>query len=131
MIYIDVNVPMYLVGDDERWREEALLVMHRVAKRDELVVTSAETFQEILHRYRAVHREEALQLAWDQTLAIVDEVLPITYDDVDRAKGVQLSRRGITARDALHLAVMERHGITTIASFDNAFDVVPELERIA
>ena len=131
MIYVDANVPMYLVGEDERWRAEALLVMHRVAKRDELVVTSAATFQEILHRYRAISREDALQHAWDQTLAIVDEVLPVTYDEVHRAKGVQLARRGITARDALHLAVMERHGIATIASFDTVFDGVPEIERLA
>jgi predicted nucleic acid-binding protein len=131
VIYVDANVPMYLVGDDERRRAEALVAVHRVARRDELVVTSAETFQELLHRYRAIDREDALQRAWDQTLAIVDDVLPITYADVDRAKGVQLARRGVTARDALHLAVMERHGITAIASFDAVFDAVPEIERIA
>ena len=131
MIYLDVNVPMYLIGADEERRAEALLVMHRVADRDESVVTSSETFQEILHRYRAIHREEALQRAWDQTLAIVDDVLPVTYADVDHAKAVQLARRGVTARDALHLAVMERHGISTIVSFDGAFDAVPDIERIA
>ena len=84
--------------------------MRRVADRDERVVTSAETFQELLHRYRAIAREDALQHAWDQTLAIVDEVLPIEYDDVERAKAVQLARGGLTARDALHVAVMDRQG---------------------
>lgn len=131
MIYLDANVPMYLVGADEHRRADALLVARRIADRDERVVTSAETFQELLHRYRAIGREDALQHAWDQTLAIVDEVLPVEYGDVDRAKAVQLARRGLTARDALHVAVMDRHGITSIASFDGVFDVVPGLERIA
>ena len=130
MIYVDVNVPMYLVGSDAAWRTEALDVALRVAERNESVVTSSETFQEILHRYRAIRREDALQQAWDQTLALVDEVLPVDYDDVEHAKGIQLARRGVTARDALHLAVMERRGITTIASFDGVFDAVPGLERI-
>lgn len=130
MIYVDVNVPMYLIGADAAWRTEALDVALRVAERDEAVVTSSESFQEILHRYRAIRREEALQQAWDQTLALVDEVLPVTYDDVECAKGIQLARRGVTARDALHLAVMEHHGITTIASFDGAFDAIPGIERI-
>jgi predicted nucleic acid-binding protein len=31
----------------------------------------------------------------------------------------------------LHLAVMERHGIVTIASFDTVFDGVPDIERLA
>lgn len=131
MIHLDANVQMYLVGADEHRRAEALLVARRVADRDERVVTSAETFREILHRHQAIDREDALQHAWDQRLAIVDEVLPVEYGDVDRAKAVQLARRGLTARDALHVAVMDRHGITTIDSFDGAFDVAPGLERIA
>lgn len=131
MIYLDVNIPMYLVGADPDWRNEAYAVTMRMAERDESIVTSSEAFQEILHRYRAIDREELLQRAWDQALAIVDDVLPVTYDDVLHARGVQLARTGITARDALHVAVMERHGIKTIASFDAAFDRIPELERLA
>jgi uncharacterized protein len=130
VIYVDVNVPMYLIGADPGWRAEALDVALRIAERNEPVVTSSETFQEILHRYRAIRRDDALQQAWDQTLALVDEVVPVTYDDVEHAKGIQFARRGVTARDALHLAVMERRGITTIASFDGAFDAIPEIERI-
>jgi predicted nucleic acid-binding protein len=34
------------------------------------------------------------------------------------------------ARDALHLAVMERYGIKAIVSFDRDFDRWPGMERI-
>jgi len=36
----------------------------------------------------------------------------------------------MSARGALHIAVMERHGIRSILSFDADFDRWPGLERI-
>ena len=36
----------------------------------------------------------------------------------------------ISARDALHAAVMQRAGITRILSYDRGFDVVPGIERL-
>ena len=36
----------------------------------------------------------------------------------------------LTARDALHLAVMQRRGIVQIMTFDRAFDELPGIVRI-
>ena len=36
----------------------------------------------------------------------------------------------LLARDAVHLAVMQRHGITRILSFDTGFDGIVGVERI-
>jgi hypothetical protein len=36
----------------------------------------------------------------------------------------------VSARDAIHIAVMERHGIRQIFSFDRGFDAFPGIERI-
>jgi predicted nucleic acid-binding protein len=36
----------------------------------------------------------------------------------------------LSARDAVHLAVMQRHGITRILSFDTGFDGIVGVERI-
>jgi hypothetical protein len=36
----------------------------------------------------------------------------------------------MSARDAVHIAVVERHGIRSILSFDADFDHWPGLERI-
>jgi predicted nucleic acid-binding protein len=48
-----------------------------------------------------------------------------------RAKEIVLERHGLSARDAVHVAVMERHAIETILSFDAGFDGVPDIKRIA
>ena len=51
-------------------------------------------------------------------------------EDVERAKEIVLGWSQLSARDAVHLAVMERHGITQILSFDLGFDQFPGISRI-
>jgi predicted nucleic acid-binding protein len=63
-------------------------------------------------------------------LGVVDEVLPVDRVAAERAKAIVLGRQAFSARDAIHLAVMERHDITRIVSFDTGFDGVPGIERL-
>jgi predicted nucleic acid-binding protein len=63
-------------------------------------------------------------------LDIVDEVIPIEKTEVLRAGEIAQNRARMSARDALHIAVMERHGIRSILSFDGDFDRWPGLQRI-
>jgi predicted nucleic acid-binding protein len=86
--------------------------------------------QEILHRYVAIHRRDAIQPAFDALLRVVDEVFPIELPDVERAKTVVLGHPALSARDAVHIAIMERQGISRIMSFDSGFDTYPGLERL-
>ena len=50
---------------------------------------------------------------------------------VERAKQIVLGNRHLSARDAVHLAVMEQHGIERILTFDSGFDGFPGVQRIA
>ena len=61
---------------------------------------------------------------------IVDEVIPIEKAEVLRAGEIAQNRALKSARDAVHIAVMERHGIRSILSFDADFDRWPGLQRI-
>jgi predicted nucleic acid-binding protein len=94
-------------------------------------VTDAEVFQEILHRYAAIDRREAIGPAFDVLSSIVDVVYSIDLPDVERARAlVAGKRRKLSARDPIHLAVMERHGIKRILSFDAGFDSISSVTRI-
>lgn len=131
MILIDSNVPMYLVGaahphkiDAQRWVEKLISERQRL-------VTDAEVLQEILHRYIAVSRRDAIQATFDSLLAIVDEVLPVDRSTVERAKQIVLGYQRLSARDAIHLAVMEQHGIEQILTFDTGFDIFPGITRLS
>lgn len=130
MIFVDSNIPMYLVGSDERLRNEARRLLERAITDREKLVTSAEVLQEILHRYTAIDRRDAIQPAFDALLSVVDDVFDIGRADVERAKHIVQSRPRLSARDALHLATMERQRVSTIMSFDTGFDGYPGIRRV-
>jgi predicted nucleic acid-binding protein len=50
--------------------------------------------------------------------------------EIHTARGLLDSVQGISARDALHVAVMRSAGITRIFSYDAGFDSVPGIERL-
>lgn len=130
MIFVDSNIPMYLVGAAHPNKDAAQRLLERAIVEGERLVTDVEVLQEILHRYVAIDRRDAIGRAFDSLLGITDEVLPIELSHVQRARRL-LSTAGLQARDAIHVAVMQAHDITDVLCFDRAFDAVPGLNRIA
>ena len=130
MIFVDSNVPMYLVGSAHPHKGHARRLLETAIAAGERLVTSAEVLQEILHRYVAIGRRDAIQPAFDAILGVVDEVVAIERADVERAREFVLGAALLSARDALHVAVMEREGVTRIMSFDAGFDGVPGMVRL-
>lgn len=94
------------------------------------MVTSAEVMQEILHRYVSIGRPDAIQPAFDALTGVVDEVFSVDAADVRAAKDVLMGRAPISARDALHVAIMKRHRVERIMSFDAGFDGIAWVERV-
>ena len=130
MIFLDSNIPMYLVGGDHPHKVDARRLLERLVADGERLVTDVEVFQEVLHRFVALKRRDAIQPTFDVLRDIADEVFSIHEADVERAKGIVLGRRGLSARDAIHVAVMEREGVQRILTFDTGFDAMPGISRI-
>jgi hypothetical protein len=128
--FVDSNIPMYLIGAAHPHKAEAQILLERLIAKGERLVTDAEVLQEILHRYVAINRREAIDPAIKLTLDIVDQVFPVEKADVLRASEIVLSRGALSARDAVHVAIMERHGLQAILSFDGGFDHWPGLNRL-
>ena len=131
MIFVDSNIPMYLVGAPHPNKDAAQRALNASIEQGERLVTDAEVLQEILHRYVAIRRLDAIQPALAAVLGIVDEVFPVERGDVESATDVLLGHRGdISARDALHIAVMQRHRVSSVMSFDRGFDRFTWITRI-
>jgi len=130
MIFVDSNLPMYLVGSPHPHKADAQRLLEAAIASSERLVTDAEVLQEILHRYVAIDRRDAIQPGFDAILGVVDEVFAITAADVDAAKTIVLGNQRLSARDALHAAVMERERVRTIMSFDGGFDALPGITRL-
>jgi uncharacterized protein len=129
--FIDSNIPMYLVGAAHPHKVDAQRLLEQLIAKDERLVTDAEVLQEILHRYAAIDRRDAIQPTFDAIVGIVDEIYAVEAIDVDRAKIVLAGSRTLSARDALHVAIMERYGVDRILSFDAGFDTRPGIARIS
>lgn len=130
MIFLDSNVPMYLVGVPHENKDRVELLLGRLIEAREKLVTDVEVFQEILHRYVAIRRREAIEVAWQALSGLVDEVFPIALPEIDHAKSLVLERKGLSARDAVHLAVMQAHGVEEILTFDAGFEALQGIRRI-
>ncbi len=130
MIFLDSNIPMYLVGMSHPHKDDTIRVLEKCIRDNQRLVTDVEVFQEILHRYTAIHRIDAIQPAFDALEGIVDQIFPIDHDDVLSARDMVFSTEGISARDALHVAVMKHYQVASIFSFDQGFDRVQGIQRI-
>lgn len=121
---------MYLVGASHPHKTDAQRLLERLISDRERLVTDAEALQEILHRYVAIRRADFIQPAFDALLGFTDQVFSIDQDAAERAKQIIFGHSRLSARDALHLAVMQQQNITRILSFDTGFDGFPGIERI-
>lgn len=130
MIFIDANVPMYLVGATHPRKSRVLHLLERAAVDHERLVTDAEVMQEILYRYVAIGRRDAIRAAFDVLFQVADEVFPIDVAATQRANSIVLSYPNLSARDAIHVATMQQRDVARIMSFDAGFDQVTGLTRI-
>jgi len=121
---------MYLIGAPHPHKSDAQRLLEKLVSDRQRLVTDAEVLQEILHRYVAIDRRDAIQPAFDALLGVVDQVLAVDRAAAERAKEIVLGRRQSSARDAVHLAVMEQHGIEQILTFDSGFDGFPGITRL-
>lgn len=122
---------MYLVGAQHPLKTDAQRLVERLISDRERLVSDAEVLKEILHRYVAIRRQDFIQRAFDSLLGITDQVFPIDLVAAERGKEIVLGNPRLSARDALHLAVMELQGIDRILSFDSGFDGYPGVVRLS
>jgi predicted nucleic acid-binding protein len=131
VIFIDSNVPMYLIGADHPLKDRARRLIEDAVVSGDVLSSSAEVLQELLHRYAVIGRREFIEPAFVALSSLSDVIYSITAADVDRARRLLATTPRLSARDALHVAVMQAHDVGRIMSFDRGFDGIPGIERIA
>jgi len=129
-VFVDSNIPMYVAGRAHPHQAPARRFLEKVRAGTVDACTSTEVLQEILYRYAALQRIDLACSVYELFVTLCAEVLPVTLADTDRARDLLGEVEGISARDAVHAAVMLNHGIGRIATFDRGFDRVPDVERI-
>ena len=121
---------MYLVGRPHPNRDRVIATLRRLRRSDETFVTDVEVYQEILHRYTSIRRLDAVNDAFESLGSLVSAVLTYGMPEIHTARALVGLVDGISARDALHAAVMRQAGISRILSYDQGFDAIPGIERL-
>ncbi len=129
MILIDANVFMYAAGSPHANKRPSAAFLERVAAEDLPAAVDAEVLQEILHRYRAIRRWKVGVRVFDLARRIVPDVIPVDAEVLEEARRLLDSYPDLTARDALHAAVVCRSGAEAICSYDRDFDSVEGVTR--
>ena len=122
---------MYLIGADQALQLRARTLVEDAVALGEVLCTDAEVLQEILHRYLAIRRPEFIDPAFETLLGVVDVVYPIERADVERARRLMHTTPALSARDAIHIAVMQGRDIGRILSFDEGFEGIPGISRLS
>jgi predicted nucleic acid-binding protein len=130
--FLDVNVPMYAAGRPHLYKEACVWVMREVALGRLAVAADVEIVQEILYRYGALQRRDIAVVLARSVLEIVPVVHPIGLAEMSLAVDLfeRYSSRGLSARDVIHLAVMQTHDLKEIISVDRHFDGIEGVRRL-
>ena len=129
-VFIDSNIPMYVAGREHPNREPARRFLRRVERGGVEGCTSTEVLQEILYRYSALDRRDLARDVYNLFAQICPVVFSVTLADTDRARDLVVMPLGVSARDAVHAAVMMNQKVEWIASFDAGFDRLPGIRRV-
>jgi predicted nucleic acid-binding protein len=130
MIFVDSNIPMYVAGRDHPLRAPARRLLDRARRGEVDICTSTEVLQEILYRYAALKRLDLAAEVYDLFVQLCPVVFPVTLADTDRARRLLIEAKDVSVRDVVHAAVMLNNGVSRIATFDEGFDRLDDIERM-
>lgn len=131
MIFVDSNIPMYLIGAPHPNKDRLQALLGELTRSRSRFVTDVEVYQEILHRYTSIGRPDAIDPAFACLDGIADDTLTFGMAEIHAARTLLESVEGISARDALHVAVMRAASVSRILTLDRGFDACPGLERVS
>jgi predicted nucleic acid-binding protein len=122
---------MYAGGTEHPFKAPCLEVLHLAQVSPSSFVTDAEVLQELLHRYKSINRWDRASIVFSAFADLMrGRVEPMLVGDVELAASLVTQHPRLSARDAIHLAVMQRLGITRIVTTDGGFGEMPGIERL-
>ena len=128
--FVDANVPVYAFGREHPLRAPCRDILREFTRGPSACWSSAEVLQELLNigvRRRAEDRisETIRNLA----SSLGNQLVPVDAEHILWCLS-QDWPPGLQSRDRVHVAVMDRLGITQIISADRGFDDVRGINRL-
>ena len=129
--FIDANIFIYAAGREHPQKEPCVRVLAMATERPLPFVTNSEVIQELLHLYMAQGRWALGRGAVHSFAQLMHgRIEPVYAEDVLLAARLADNHQGISTRDLVHAAVMQRMGIDRVISVDTDFDRLPNVTRL-
>ena len=130
-VFIDANVPIYAAGGDHPYKEPCARILRMAAEDPQPFITDSEVLQELMHRYLTSGRWTlGLEVLRAFAEALHGRIEPVHAEDVMSASELANDHPGVSARDLVHTAVMQRLGANRIISADTDFDRLQGIDRL-
>ncbi len=129
MRLLDANIVIYSEGREHTYRDACKKIVDSVDVWPEEYAIDAEALQETLYVYSSRGELEKGLAVTERLLNLFSEIIPITAAEIQVAMRLMAETRNLTARDAIHAAVVITHGLEGIVSADQDFDRIPGLRR--
>ncbi len=129
MKLLDTNIFIYAMGRPHPYKEPCLRIVASLERSLHGYLTNAEVLQEILHVFLRRGEAEDGAKRVRQIMDSVEEVIPIGKDEIYIASRLLIQYPEIDARDAVHAAVVQLHGLEGVVSADRGFDVIRGVTR--
>lgn len=129
MIFVDTNVFMYAVGKPHPLQSRAQQFFDESMHNREMLFTSAEVIQELIHVYLRMKRPQTLDSALELMDKAAVEVWPLEEGDVILARRLHEQYPSLEARDLCHLASCQRRGVREIMTFDEALGAASQNDQ--
>ena len=129
MKLLDTNIFIYAMGRPHPYKEPCLRIVATLEESLHGYLTNAEVLQEILHVFLRRRKSEDGARRVRQIMDSVEEVIPIGKDEIYIASRLLIQYPELDARDAVHAAVVQLHGLEGVVSADRGFDVIRGVTR--
>ncbi len=125
-VFLDTNIFLYAAGAPHPQKEPCVRVLRQLADGRLVGNTSTEVVQEIIYVLdRRQRRQDGIALA-RRVVSLFADLLPVRQVEMVRACDLLDRKSALSVRDAVHAATMLNHGLTTIISADQHFDLLQE-----
>ncbi len=131
MRLIDTNVLIYAIGRDHPLKQVAGRILSDIVDGHLAANLDAEALQEILHVYSSRRERQKGFTAIEQLLTVFPNPIAIGREEVESARDLMAEFPFLTARDAIHAAVVRVHQLDGIVTADKVFDRVRGIRRFA
>lgn len=146
--FIDANIFLYTALDDPRYRESTIRFLKRINKGDIIGFTSVLVLNEVLHKLMISEVTKNYKFTFPEALGYIKSnpdvisKLEKTWEDINLIKAIRnLTILDITTEifalglkdskdfkllssDGIHIATMQTHRLTNLASNDSDFERV-------